>query len=862
MTFRSDDQLQIMTVKLGSQELHEGILTYVDGDKTYIPLSEFFESINLPIDVMYEDAYAEGWFREESNLFVLDYQKKLLSIGGKQIDVEWADVEWHEFDIYVESNLLKAWLDLDFSILINELIVLIDKDQWLPLEAALKRHSTWKRLSKQVPIIHADDTMILDNPGRVIGWPSFDNNLRVGYQNSRGRVSQQLQYDVIGAADFLWLKANFSANVAYASGRELTHFSRLYLENDFDADKGELRFQGGDLSGPAVPLVVSQQDGVGFVFSNFSEQQTASFNAIELQGEALNGWDVEVYRNNQIIAFQTVDESNRYEFTNLPVQTGRNVLRLVFYGPEGQRREKIEEYAIGENAITPGSVQWLFSSQISNRRLLPGQLDFVLNQNDDERLINDLGVTAGARFGLSNALVLNTSLSKVAVDEASAPAYFANVGVNGAIQSLVYSFDLNGAENGGFAARATAQILDDRQNWQAEYAYFHNYQSPTQPLGLGGELLQHRLLVNWNGRLGEASPIGFNTQHLHFDSGRDRLRTEARYSHKFPSFNWSTAVNYTLDDNELDSLGGGALLSVRREGFGVNGQISYSVKPELLAQSAAVSTNWRINDDMNFRFSLNKALNSQQNDNLRANLSNKFKDWTLGISASHNLSGDYTFSVNVFSSANRTGLGWSFDAASKVNAASASVRVFLDNNGNDQFDDGDEPIPDVRFRLSGGRGKMVTDENGYLQASNMPANQIVDIRLQEGSLEDPYWLPVIPGYKVKLRSGQYRHFDFPVVQSSEVDGTVWILGSNEPKPAANVVVELVGEDGTVVKSERSSYDGFYLMDKVRPGTYKLRISPEQLQRLNLQVDAEFDLLLEGNGDIKTGLDFELTEINL
>lgn len=861
--YRPDEQLQIMSVKLGSLELHEGILAYVDGDKTYIPLSEFIESIRIPVEVTAEEAYAEGWFREENNRFVLNYEKRLLSIGGEAQEIDWDLVEWHEFDIYVESQQLKAWLGLEFEVLLNALVILIAENQWLPLEQQLKRHDLWERVARQQPVLQADDSVPLDNPAQIIGWPGFDNNLRFGYRTSDGRSSQQIQYDLLAAADLLWLRSTYSANLNYISNSDLTYSGRLLFEGGATDQEEGGRFRVGDFTAPAVPLVTQQQEGVGFVVSNFAQEQSANFNSIELQGDALNGWDVEVYSNNQLIAFQTVDDSNRYSFTDIPVQTGNNLLRLVFYGPEGQRREQLEEFVIGEQALAPGSTRWSVNAQINNRRLLPGQMEFVLNREEQERVLDELQTAVALQYGISNSLLLNTAISRIPVAEQGSRS-FLNVGLNGAVDTLLYSVDLSAVDTGGLASRATAQILGERQNWQAEYAYFKDYESALLQAGIGDERLQHRAQLNWNGRLGESRPVSASARFEHFDSNRDRLRTELRYSQRFSDFNWSSSFSYNLDDDEINRLSGGSLISYRDDDVSINGQLSYALTPQLEARSANISSSWRLNETMNARVNFRKAFDGNQEDNVRLNLSKQLQRWIVSLSSTYNFKRDFNISVNIFTSANRTPTGYALANRSKVATASASARVFLDNNGNKTFDEGDETIPGAKLRISAGKSPERSDDNGHIHLTDLPTNQELSVRLQEGSLEDPYWLPIVPAYKMRLRPGQAYHFEFPLAQSAEIDGTVWLLDekATEPKPASNVMVELIGEDGEIVKSGRSSYDGFYLLDQIIPGEYTLRISPQQLQRLNLQVDAEIDLSLNGNGDIKTGMDFQLTEINL
>ena len=110
-----------------------------------------------------------------------------------------------------------------------------------------------------------------------------------------------------------------------------------------------------------------------------------------------------------------------------------------------------------------------------------------------------------------------------------------------------------------------------------------------------------------------------------------------------------------------------------------------------------------------------------------------------------------------------------------------------------------------------------------------------------------------------LRPGQSLSIGFPLVQSAEIDGTVRIhdIQKETTSDASNVLVELIDSANSVVQAVRTSYDGFYLFDQVKPGGYQVRISPDQLIRLKLESPDIHDVALSGNGDIRSGMDFLL-----
>ncbi len=73
---------------------------------------------------------------------------------------------------------------------------------------------------------------------------------------------------------------------------------------------------------------------------------------------------------------------------------------------------------------------------------------------------------------------------------------------------------------------------------------------------------------------------------------------------------------------------------------------------------------------------------------------------------------------------------------------------------------------------------------------------------------------------------------------------------------ARVRLSLWDDKGRVVATAESQFDGFYLFEKVLPGSYFLGADPEQAQRLKLEAPPRREIRLEP-GEVKSGLDFRL-----
>jgi hypothetical protein len=106
------------------------------------------------------------------------------------------------------------------------------------------------------------------------------------------------------------------------------------------------------------------------------------------------------------------------------------------------------------------------------------------------------------------------------------------------------------------------------------------------------------------------------------------------------------------------------------------------------------------------------------------------------------------------------------------------------------------------------------------------------LTLDSKSIENPYLITKQKGVDLVTRPGVAAMIDFPVGGSGDIEGTVRIASLDaDTKDAANVMLQLFAEDGTVIRETQSSFDGYYLLNAVPAGNYVLRVSQEQAGRL-------------------------------
>lgn len=189
-----------------------------------------------------------------------------------------------------------------------------------------------------------------------------------------------------------------------------------------------------------------------------------------------------------------------------------------------------------------------------------------------------------------------------------------------------------------------------------------------------------------------------------------------------------------------------------------------------------------------------------------------------------------------------------------------TARVFLDRNLNGRFDEGDEAIQDAGFTVNGsGRLRLRTDERGEALLARLQPMAFADIALDVSTLEDAQWQPTTLGVRVLPRPGIVQSVEFPVVFTSEIDGSVYLLQDGHLRGIGNARVQLVDLEGKFVDETKTSSDGYYVLPHIRPGRYQLRLAPEQLTGLGLKADRVADIEVTAEGNFVFGVDFTLSQ---
>ncbi|HET8901336.1 MAG TPA: carboxypeptidase-like regulatory domain-containing protein, partial [Holophagaceae bacterium] len=200
---------------------------------------------------------------------------------------------------------------------------------------------------------------------------------------------------------------------------------------------------------------------------------------------------------------------------------------------------------------------------------------------------------------------------------------------------------------------------------------------------------------------------------------------------------------------------------------------------------------------------------------------------------------------------------WSSDAMGVAAYGALSSQAFLDQNGNGRMDPGEKPLPGVSTFVNGVARPEGANADGVLYQHSIPGDIRAKVLVNPSTLPDPMMQPGGDGFTFIPRAGHTTLLDLPVIQTGDVNGTVYLKSGGISRPLPGVTVELVGGDGQVVASARSAYDGYYELQNFRPGSYQLRIKPEDIQRRHLAEAPARPLDLMGDKLERDGEDWHL-----
>ena len=839
-------EFTLLGVRLGGMVLSEAMPCYQTDEGTLVPLGALSELLGLAIQVDPARGVAEGFFIREGRRFMLDTRAQRVRVEDRERAYDAARVRLARQDILVETGLLSAWLPIDLVVDPYEGLLRVRPREPLPLQQRWERQQRIAQNRASVGAL-APAGPLSPTPRTLWDMPFTDQTLTVTSSPSSAAGNRLLvQHTAYLVTELLYNEV--AARLTQNPGSEGMDLHARAARRDFDGGLlGPLHARevaGGEIVFPGQHLVSRPVTGDGVIVSNFPLSQPTQFDQHTFQGSLPPGWEVELYRNGAIIAYQQADARGTYAFENVSLLYGQNVFQRVFYGPQGQRRTENDVFEVGGDLTPPGESWYRVVSLGAGSELERSLAEW--NHGLTSRVSTDVNLASirlrgtTQRYGVAGvSLLTGRVLGRLSVG-------------GDAVGGRVASADVQTRRAGvGLHLRHTraegfhSEVLNDaaRRREISALRVDAMLRPPVlPPLPLVVEFSRNDL--------DRADCVDQVVGQL---AGSSRGLAVSNQS------TWTRTRRAALPTRECAS--GRLLVNRRLRRLSLRGELDYRMTGPDGPSAVSLVTDMSVGRSSVVGGGVKRDLPSRR---LCYQIGYRRSEGRLGVG----FQSSYIPGVGLAGSLQLTlGLNrepragtWSPHAWPVADAGAVSAGVFLDANGNGVRDAGETPIEDAGLLLENASDLGRTDSAGVAFVSNLPGDRHMNLSVTPASLVDPQWILEHPAVQIVPRAGKVSRVDFAVLLSGEVAGTVRIRGAAGVRPAEGIALELVPVDGTrAVRVTRSDYDGFYNFAELRPGYYTLRIPAAVMRRRGLAPVPEHVLVIDHSGPVLDGVDFLLEE---
>ncbi|HEU4951196.1 MAG TPA: carboxypeptidase-like regulatory domain-containing protein [Holophagaceae bacterium] len=845
---RSDDELLLFEVRLQGATLSDTFPGYPVRDGVLVPLGELCRLLGLAITTDPLTGKAGGFLLQESRTFALDTGTGTVTLSGKAQAYDRSQVEVHPDDLYVDTRLLAAWLPLDLKV--DKLGARITVTPREPLPAQVQADRLLGRGAFGGLRADRHHYAPVEDPYRWIETPMVDETLRLSSgpplpgESGRRNLLQSTTY---ATGDLLAMSA--SAYVYADSQGEHSLLATLGRRNPEGGLLGPLdatEFELGEVFDPGLATISQATGGTGAFLTNFPLNSDIFGDKRTLRGNLPPGWQVELYQNGALIGFQASRADGLYEFREVPLLHGWNDFRLVFYGPQGQRREEVQHLDNSAPLVPKGGFRYRVQGEELHGGL--GRRAYALGQ---------LGLTDQvSAFAAAASVDLSTGQRRD----------YGQAGLQGRWNLLSAQGTFSRATQGGTAEElALGTRLSDSLSLTLKRAELQDGFISDVYLPIYG-LIRNRTDLDLSGVAPSlAHPLltlGATLRRDELVDGGSTLLLSPRLGTSVGGWFAMNTLSYqrtSLPTGASASSFGTFLLSRFFGAFALRGEATYGVSPDRHLQTFAAYLDTTALRPWAIQAGALRVVDSGET-KLLASATKSIGRIGVGLEASWSSRSGWTAAVTV-----RMGLSreprqgrWSSDALGVAPYGALSTQAFLDANGNGRLDPGERPLPGVGTFVNGVARAEAANAQGVLYQHSIPGDIRAKVLVNPSTLPDPMMQPEGDGHTFIPRAGHVTRLDLPVVQTGDVNGTIFLLGADgAARPLPGLTVELVDATGRVAASARAAYDGYYELQGFPAGQYQLRIRPEDLDRRHLAPAALRPLDLTGEHLERDGEDWRL-----
>jgi len=678
--------------------------------------------------------------------------------------------------------------------------------------------------------------------------PFLDLSARYSFSKSKGQPSR----DNLG----------YSVNATFLTGGFDSEFNAFASSSD---DKPSLTFKTAreDEKGNILGLFKHLEMGDTYAYSNAENSSSTAGVGIKMSTDSSLaaddktytfrdalplGWEVELYRNGELMAYQSQSDNGYFEFNDIPLLLGKNNFKLVFYGPQGQTKEREQVVFFNGNMLNRGKGRLRLNYIDKNR--------FLIETHEPARETSrghNAFIEAG--YGLTDKLTLSVgaiadslelfmeyppdSMYRKDKEYGMASLSLFTYGIYSSLGTVV-DFDRNAATldyYGQTSLLGWDTVVENTYYGNAitsDNLFYNTYIKNDTNVRLNKTVS----LGNW------PVPVSYTFRHFSVVN-TDKTQTEhtLSVSQSLPYNIYVNAQYQNVDyfnAQRMEQLG--IATNYVRNAWTVRGNMIYDLVHDRFSRvetSVYRSLSKRLKAGARYAYQ-SRDLSTHSYESLYSgNLSwlTKYGYISLEVGTS-NWHNSYAFVGYNMSFLPDMRNGRLYASGSKLQGTGALCAfAFMDTNSNGTYEKEEEILPQAQFAI---RPKLSVYDSekktskGSTVLTHLTAYRDFEIDTDISQVEDTLSLLNTVGTRtVKLRPAQVAYLSFPIVPTGDIEGTVYMKGEDgTQEPKKGIIVNLYKE-GELVGNKISEYDGYYSFPQTPLGHYSVKLDPDQSEDLEL-----------------------------
>jgi hypothetical protein len=862
--YLNDKDLLLFSVDLDQLTLTETLTAYGDPSDPLLPVGELARLLDLDLDVSPADRRITGTLGEARQSVTIDVKSGVARVGGNNVALAPADLGFTRNDIYIRASVLQHILPVRFEVSAEALEIRLTALEKLPIQERLERIAKLRGLGQNVDA-GEEPALRIRSPYELFTPPSVDVAVEGG-RDTRTLESYSGRYDVRFAGDLLY--TNMQGYLGSDDQGRLNSARLLFERRSANGalPLGATRISAGDVFTPALAIGPRSVGGRGFSFSTAPLEEASVFNTIDLRGELPIGYDVELYVNDVLRSGQRTPVQGRYEFLNVPLVRGVNVIRIVTYGPRGERNELVRIINVGGGQLRKHAAAFEFGVVDEGRTLIAPRpaagADLTVSGATGLRVVGSAayGLTGGLTIvggaalypvlasGRRNLATLGvrTSLAGLAVqaDAAADSNGGAGLAVGLAGQPFGVSMVFRHAEYRGGFLDETIGASDPKDPPVSHTALTVDFALP--PIGGKRIPLSLRALLDTKAH-GGTQWVG---------SARGSVTLAGTLLSTGLDYERTTTPNAARAERLSGNLAASKFLDFKWQ---LRASADYDLLPQAMLRALSFTADRSVTKRLALRFGLGETLGKDGDAFAQAGSVFRLPFGELA------LSGDYSVRTRNWSASVRFGFGSLFNPVTRhyvmtppgpASGGSAVVQAFVDRDGDGRFGAGDEPVP--RVLLEGGDSQAVSDSHGQAVVTGLGTAPTGSIEADIKNIEQTYVSTPPSRIEFAPRPGKVIVIPYPMTPVGEVYARLTLRRPGEaPIGLSAVQVRLVrpGHDPIVGTSE---YDGSVVFSEIPLGTYRLELDPAQAKRLGMKFAGPVTVTVTADKDAQVQATVEFT----